>query len=213
MKLFPRHVSRFTFHVSRNTHDVAPHQRRQESGMAVIVVMILLSIILIYVAGNLRMLRHLSRDVRLVEHKQIRRLEATNAPTRFLAVTNQPPLQDNQQRTRARTKALLAVVKQRQIQSGRAQPHSKTLRNEAALGSARQRFGVRLCSAALRYTPNERDKPPSFCHHSEYEGVEASRSKPSRPKAARLQSSLVLGPRVRAAFLARRCCGDSSGYR
>ena len=58
--------------------------------MAVIVVMTILSIILIYVAGNLRMLHHLSRDLKLVEQKQIRRLETTNAPINRLTVTNPP---------------------------------------------------------------------------------------------------------------------------
>src|SRR5947209_8035389 len=35
------------------------------------------------------------------------------------------------------------------MQSGRAQPHSKTCRNIEPCGFARQRLGVRLCSAAL----------------------------------------------------------------
>jgi uncharacterized membrane protein len=64
---------------------------RHESGMAVIVVMLLLSIILIYVAGNLRMLHHLNRDLQLVEQKQIRRLAITNATPNLLVKTNLPP--------------------------------------------------------------------------------------------------------------------------
>jgi hypothetical protein len=76
MKMLPLHVSRFTFHVSR-------HPRRQ-SGSAVIVVMALLAIILIYVVGNLKTLANLGRELRLLERKQIRRLQkvplGTNAP-------------------------------------------------------------------------------------------------------------------------------------
>jgi hypothetical protein len=58
--------------------------------MAVIIVMILISIILIYVAGNLRMLHHLNRDLQLVERKQIRRLEMTNGAANLLIRTNLP---------------------------------------------------------------------------------------------------------------------------
>jgi len=37
----------------------------------------------------------------------------------------------------------------RQTESGRGQPHSKTLRHIEALGTTRQRLGVRLSSAAF----------------------------------------------------------------
>lgn len=43
--------------------------------------MILISIILIYIAGNLRMLHHLNRDLQLVEQKQIQRLNSTHSRT------------------------------------------------------------------------------------------------------------------------------------
>jgi hypothetical protein len=66
------------------------HPSSSQSGMAVIVVMTILSIILIYVVGNLRMLHHLSRDLKLVEQKQIRRLEGTNAANNRLISTNRP---------------------------------------------------------------------------------------------------------------------------
>jgi hypothetical protein len=55
--------------------------RRDTDGMAVIVVMILISILTIYLAFNLRTLGHLTRELRLVERQQIRRLQTmTNAP-------------------------------------------------------------------------------------------------------------------------------------
>jgi hypothetical protein len=75
---------RFTHHVSRSP--------RRQSGSAVIVVMALLAIILIYVAGNLRTLTNLGRELKLLERQQIRRLQnaspRTNAPPVFTVSTN-----------------------------------------------------------------------------------------------------------------------------
>ncbi len=67
------HVSRFTFHVSRSPH--------RQSGSAVIIVMTLLALILIYVAGNLRTLTNLGRELKLVERQQIHRLQNTTPKT------------------------------------------------------------------------------------------------------------------------------------
>ncbi len=78
MKLPSFHVSRFTFHASRPP--------RRQSGSAVIVIIAILAILLIYVAGNLRTLANLGRELRLVECQQTRRLRAT-APK-----TNSPPV-------------------------------------------------------------------------------------------------------------------------
>jgi hypothetical protein len=60
--------------------------RQAESGMAVILVMALLAIILVYVAGNLGTLHHVSRELRLIEQKQVRRLESISA-TNLSALT------------------------------------------------------------------------------------------------------------------------------
>ncbi len=63
-----------------------PHAcaRSQERGSAVIVVIAILAILLIYIGGNLRTLHLLSRDLKQIEQKQLRRLSvpspATNAP-------------------------------------------------------------------------------------------------------------------------------------
>src|SRR5215471_5059875 len=58
--------------------------RRHESGMATIVVISLLSVILIFVAANLRTLYLLRSDLRLIERQQTNRLAnigpLTNAP-------------------------------------------------------------------------------------------------------------------------------------
>jgi hypothetical protein len=55
--------------------------------MAVIVVMVLISIVLIFIAGNLRTIRNLDRDLKLVERTQIHRLQSANS-TNTLSVTN-----------------------------------------------------------------------------------------------------------------------------
>ena len=61
-----------------------PHQRRQQ-GVAVIVVLALLSIMLLYVLANSRSLYDLGCELRLLEKQQIKRMNArmgnTNAPT------------------------------------------------------------------------------------------------------------------------------------
>jgi hypothetical protein len=58
----------------------------------VIVVMALLAILLVYMAGNLRTLTNLGRELKLVERQQIRRLEAvaprTNSPPAIIINTN-----------------------------------------------------------------------------------------------------------------------------
>jgi hypothetical protein len=65
---------------------------RRQSGSAVIVVLALLAIILIYVAGNLRTMANLGRELKLVERQQIHRLQAaapnTNSPPAITIATN-----------------------------------------------------------------------------------------------------------------------------
>jgi hypothetical protein len=69
--------------------------RRRQSGSAVIVVMALLAIILVYVAGNLRTLNNLGRELKLVERQQTRRLQraaqTTNTPPAITVATNAVP--------------------------------------------------------------------------------------------------------------------------
>ena len=87
MKLLSLHASRITHHVSR--------PRRRQSGSAVIVVLALLAIILVYVAGNLRTLNNLGRELKLVERQQIHRLQTaaqtTHVPPAAAIGTNSPP--------------------------------------------------------------------------------------------------------------------------
>ncbi len=77
MKLASGHISRFTVHASRSS--------RGQSGSAVIIIMALVAILLVYVAGNLKTLSNLGRELRLIERQQIRRLQTTAAKT------NPPP--------------------------------------------------------------------------------------------------------------------------
>ncbi len=64
----------------RARFEISP-RRHDREGMAVIIVMIMVSIIMIYVAFNLRTLAYLGRELRLIERRQVQRLQAmTNAP-------------------------------------------------------------------------------------------------------------------------------------
>ena len=55
---------------------VAPRSRQRERGIAVVVVLAILSILLMVIASNLCHLNDLGREIRLIEKKQIRRIEA-----------------------------------------------------------------------------------------------------------------------------------------
>ena len=61
-----------------------PHQR----GSAVIVILILVVILLLYLAGNIRTLYSLHREIKLIDRQQTRRLEATFPRTNSVAGTN-----------------------------------------------------------------------------------------------------------------------------
>jgi hypothetical protein len=75
-----------------------PDSRRQRGFFLIVVMLALVTIMLIYVIANLRILAALKRDIRIVEQKQVQRLEklspaapaATNAPP-TTALTVAPP--------------------------------------------------------------------------------------------------------------------------
>jgi hypothetical protein len=94
MKLPTLHTPRCTLHAPRLALH-APRSTRRESGSAVIIVMALLAILLVYMAGNLRTLTSLGRELKLLERKQNLRLQAlspkTNAPPAQIIRTNSPP--------------------------------------------------------------------------------------------------------------------------
>jgi len=61
---------------------------REREGMAVIVVIAFLSILLIFVAGNLRMLHLLRNDLKLIEQQQTNRLAVAGIVTNATVPTN-----------------------------------------------------------------------------------------------------------------------------
>jgi hypothetical protein len=91
MKLPAIHAPRSALHARRS--------RARRSGSAVIIVLALLAIILIYVAANLRTLYTLSSELRLLERRQVQRLQkaapATNAAPAAVVVTNGVPAAPN----------------------------------------------------------------------------------------------------------------------
>lgn len=50
----------------------SPSARRSEQGVAVVVVLALLAILMLYVAANVRSLRIMSQEIKLVEQRQLR---------------------------------------------------------------------------------------------------------------------------------------------
>ena len=73
----------------------ASHPCCRPAGSAVIVVLALLAIMLIYVAGNLRTLYNLGRELGLLERQQVQRLQTaahtTNSPPAITISTNTVP--------------------------------------------------------------------------------------------------------------------------
>ncbi len=74
---------------NRPSRSFRPHQ----SGSAVVIVLALLALALAYATFNARTLHHLDRDVDLLEHRQLLRLQTagllTNAPPALLrSLTN-----------------------------------------------------------------------------------------------------------------------------
>ena len=69
--------------------------RQRQRGMAVVLVLTLLSILLIYMAGNIRALHSLDQELKLTERRQVKRLNAlsaANAPAATrAAITNAAP--------------------------------------------------------------------------------------------------------------------------
>src|SRR5437879_4831782 len=89
--LLPAPTRLFTTRVKRNGRFGL---RRHEQGLAVITVMTVLAIVLICLAGNIRMLYSLDRELKLVQKQQIRRLQAATSAV-SLGNTNGAPAQTN----------------------------------------------------------------------------------------------------------------------
>jgi len=65
-----------------------PSPQQRKSGVAVVVVLALLSIMLLYVAANVRSLHHLGRELKLLERQQVHRLNLRATATNPLSGTN-----------------------------------------------------------------------------------------------------------------------------
>ena len=63
-----------------------------QRGMASLVVIIVLSLLFIYITGNVRTLHYLSRDLKLIETQQQRRVQDRVAPTNQLHQTAPDPV-------------------------------------------------------------------------------------------------------------------------
>jgi len=78
-------LSRFADYRLSTRCDVRRKPSRQ-SGTAVIVVLIIIAILMIYVAGNVRTLNHLGRELKLLDQKQRQRLDNLSRTNGFAAV-------------------------------------------------------------------------------------------------------------------------------
>ena len=63
--------------------------KRRQGGMAVIVMLTVLSIMCLYIAANVRSLNRLERELKLLEQRQTRRLAALSATNNIIS-TNLP---------------------------------------------------------------------------------------------------------------------------
>lgn len=70
----------------------APSSQRRQSGVAIVVILAMLSIMLVYVTANLRSLHHLGRELKLLEQRQIQRLNSRSLATNTVpqATTSKP---------------------------------------------------------------------------------------------------------------------------
>jgi hypothetical protein len=78
-------LSRVTDYRPTSKRPSETHRRRHQRGTAVIVVLIILSILMLYVASNSRALFNMQRELKLLDQKQRQRLES-------LSQTNRPAL-------------------------------------------------------------------------------------------------------------------------
>ena len=62
-------------------------RRRRDRGVAVVVVLAIISIVLVFVAANLRSLHRLGQEMRMIEKKQVHRLDLQAAGQ---AISNSP---------------------------------------------------------------------------------------------------------------------------
>lgn len=66
---------------------------RRQDGVAIVVILAMLVIMLLYVAANVRALDYLGRELKLLEQRQVQRLNSSTAPTNSVSGTNAPASQ------------------------------------------------------------------------------------------------------------------------
>jgi hypothetical protein len=64
----------------------------RQNGTAMIVVITILAMLLLYVGANVRALDHLQREIKLVERRQIRRVQPASLKTNTAPVFLLPPI-------------------------------------------------------------------------------------------------------------------------
>lgn len=68
----------------------SPSARRSEQGVAVVVVLALLTILMLYIAANVRSLHIMSQEIKLVEQRQLRHWNRGTVPPVPTTSTNIP---------------------------------------------------------------------------------------------------------------------------
>lgn len=61
--------------------------------MAIVVILVMLAIMLLYVTANVRSLDYLGRELKLLEQRQVQRLNSSAVPTNLVSGTNAPASQ------------------------------------------------------------------------------------------------------------------------
>jgi predicted PurR-regulated permease PerM len=69
---------------------IQSRSRRDQSGVAVLVMLVLISMILIYIAANIRSLNSLQKELQQTEQRQLQRWTKLYPPTIATALTNAP---------------------------------------------------------------------------------------------------------------------------
>jgi len=65
-----------------------PSRQRRQSGVAIIVILAMLSIMLVYMTANLQSVHHLGRELKLLEQRQVQRLNSRSPATNSVTETS-----------------------------------------------------------------------------------------------------------------------------
>ena len=73
-------LSRVTDYGLRSPRQEPPRRPTHRSGFAVIVIMVIIAILMIYIAGNIRTLSNVGKELKLIDKRQVHRLETRPRP-------------------------------------------------------------------------------------------------------------------------------------